>query len=45
MLRFKPADELNAELLAKSIDRILVYKNSIQVILKNGQTISSEEVL
>ena len=45
MLRFKPADELNAELLAKSIDRILVYKNSIQVILKNGQTISSEEVI
>ena len=45
MLRFKPADELDAELLAKSIDRILVYKNSIQVILKNGQTISSEEVI
>lgn len=45
MLRFKPAYELNAELLAKSIDRILVYKNSIQVILKNGQTISSEEVI
>lgn len=45
ILRFKPADELNAELLAKSIDRILVYKNSIQVILKNGQTISSEEVI
>lgn len=45
MLRFEPADELNAELLAKSIDRILVYKNSIQVILKNGQIINSEEVL
>lgn len=45
MLRFKPADELNAELLAKSIDRILVYKNSIQVILRNGQIINSEDVL
>ena len=45
MLRFKPADELNAELLAKSIDRILVHKNSTQVILKNGQTISSEKVI
>lgn len=45
MLRFKPADELNAELLAKSVDQILVYKNSIHVILKNGQTINSEEVI
>lgn len=37
--------ELDADLLAKVVDKVIVNKLSAQVILKNGQTISSEEVL
>lgn len=45
MLQSEPTDNLNAELLEKSVDKVLVNNSSIQVILKNGQVISSEEVL
>ena len=41
----EPLTELDADLLAKVLDRVIVNKLSTQVILKNGQTISSEEVL
>lgn len=41
----KTLTELDADLLAKVADKVIVNKLSTQVILKNGQTISSEEVL
>ena len=41
----EPLTELDADLLAKVLDKVIVNKLSTQVILKNGQTISSEEVL
>lgn len=41
----KPQTDLDAYLLAKVVDKIIVNKNSTRVILKNGQVISSEEVL
>lgn len=41
----KTLTELDADLLAKIVDKVIVNKLSTQVILKNGQTISSEEVL
>ena len=44
MLRSEPTDNLNAALLEKSVDKVLINNNSIQVILKNGQVISLEEV-
>lgn len=37
--------ELDADLLAKVVDKVIVNRISTQVILKNGQTIGSEEVL
>jgi len=37
--------ELDVDLLAKVVDRVIVNKLSTQVILKNGQTIGSEEVI
>ncbi len=37
--------ELDAYLLAKAVDKVIVNKFSTQVILRNGQTINSEEVL
>lgn len=40
-----PQTELNADLLAKVLDKVIVNKLSTQVILKNGQTIGSEEVI
>ena len=43
--KHKPLTELDADLLAKVVDKVIVNKLSTQVILKNGQTISSEEVL
>lgn len=41
----EPLTELDADLLAKVLDKVIVNKLSTQVILKNGQTISSEKVL
>lgn len=41
----EPLTELDADLFAKVLDKVIVNKLSTQVILKNGQTISSEEVL
>ena len=41
----KTLTELDADLLAKVVDKVIVSKISTQVILKNGQTIGSEEVL
>lgn len=41
----EPLTELDADLLARVLDKVIVNKLSTQVILKNGQTISSEEVL
>ena len=41
----KTLTELDADLLAKGVDKVIVSKISTQVILKNGQNISSEEVL
>ena len=43
--RRKTLTELEAGLLAKAVDKVIVNKLSTQVILKNRQTISSEEVL
>ncbi len=45
MSKHKPLAELDAELLAKVADKVIVNKLSTQVILKNGQTIGSEEVI
>ena len=45
MSEYKPLTELDADLLAKVVDKVIVSKISTQVILKNGQTIGSEEVL
>ena len=41
----EPQTELDANLLAKVVDKVIVNKLSTQVILKNGQTIGSEEVI
>lgn len=41
----EPQTELDADLLAKVVDKVIVNKLSTQVILKNGQTIGSEEVI
>ena len=41
----KPQTELDADLLAKVVDKVIVTKLSTQVILKNGQAIGSEEVI
>ena len=41
----KPQTELDADLLAKVVDKVIVNKLSTQVILKNGQAIGSEEVI
>lgn len=41
----EPLTELDADLLAKVVDKVIVNNLSTQVILRNGQTISSEEVL
>ena len=41
----KTLTELDADLLAKVVDKVIVNKLSTQVILENGQTIGSEEVL
>lgn len=41
----KTLTELDADLLAKIVDKVIVSKTSTQVILKNGQNIRSEEVL
>lgn len=45
MLRAEPTDELNAALLSEAVDKIIVDKALTRVILKNGQVISSEDVL
>lgn len=45
MSKYKPLAELDADLLTKVVDKVIVNKLSTQVILKNGQAISSEEVL
>ena len=41
----EPLTELDADLLAKIVDKVIVNRISTQVILKNGQIINSEEVL
>lgn len=41
----EPQTELDADLLAKVVDKVIVNRISTQVILKNGQIINSEEVL
>lgn len=41
----KTLTELDANLLAKIVDKVIVNRISTQVILKNGQIINSEEVL
>lgn len=41
----EPQTELDADLLAKIVDKVIVNRISTQVILKNGQIINSEEVL
>lgn len=41
----EPQTELDADLLAKVVDKVIVNKLSTQVVLKNGQTIGSEEVI
>ena len=41
----KTLTELDADLLAKVVDKVIVNRISTQVILKNGQIINSEEVL
>lgn len=41
----KTLTELDADLLAKIVDKVTVNRISTQVILKNGQIINSEEVL
>jgi hypothetical protein len=41
----EPLTELDADLLAKVVDKVIVNNLSTQVILRNGQTISLEEVL
>ena len=43
--RHKPLTELDADLFAKVVEKVIVNKISTQVILKNGQTIGSEEVI
>ena len=43
--RHKPLTELDADLFAKVVEKVIVNKFSTQVILKNGQTIGSEEVI
>ena len=45
MSKYKPLAELDADLLAKVLDKVIVNNLSTQVILKNGQIINSEEVL
>ena len=45
VFRHKPLTELDADLLAKVVDKVIVNRISTQVILKNGQIINSEEVL
>lgn len=45
MSKHKPLTELDADLLAKVVYKVIVNKFSTQVILRNGQTINSEEVL
>ena len=41
----KTLTELDADLLAKIVDKVIVNRISTQVILKNGQIINSEKVL
>lgn len=41
----KTLTELDADLLAKIVDKVIVNRISTQVILKNGQIIGSEEVI
>lgn len=41
----KPMLHLEADLLAKVVDKVIIGKAHTQVILKNGQIICSEEVL
>lgn len=43
MSKHKPLTELDADLLAKIVDKVIVNRISTQVILKNGQIINSEE--
>ena len=43
--KYEPLNELDADLLAKAVDKVIVNKNSTQVILRNGQIINPEEVL
>ena len=45
MSKYKPLTELDADLLTKVVDKVIVNNLSTQVILRNGQTISSEEVI
>lgn len=45
MSKYKPLAELDADLLTKVVDKVIVNNLSTQVILRNGHTISSEEVL
>lgn len=45
MSKHKPLAELDADLLAKVVDKVIVSKISTQVILRNGQIINSEDVL
>lgn len=45
MSKHKPLAELDADLLAKIVDKVIVSKISTQVILRNGQIINSEDVL
>ena len=45
MSKHEPLTELDADLLAKVVYKVIVNKFSTQVILRNGQTINSEEVL
>ena len=41
----KTLTELDADLLAKIVDKVIVNRISTQVILRNGQIINSEEVI
>ena len=45
VFRHKPLTELDADLFAKIVDKVIVNRLSTQVILKNGQTIGPEEVI
>lgn len=43
MLRSEPTDELDADLLSAVVDKVIVGKANMHVVLKNGQEICSEE--